>query len=30
MEDTLKDIIAGIAMCAFLTGVGFWLGVFAP
>jgi hypothetical protein len=30
MENTLQDILAGIAVFAFLTGAGFWLMVFAP
>lgn len=28
--DTLRDVIAGIAIFAFLSGAGFWLAVFAP
>lgn len=27
--DTLQDVLAGIAMFAFLTGAGFWLMLIA-
>lgn len=28
--DTIQDVLAGLAMFAFLTGAAFWLMVFAP
>lgn len=30
MENTLQDILAGIAVFVLLTGAGFWMMVFAP